>query len=180
MGPDPGRTDVGPAQTIVTERLTLEPLRVDDADAMAAVLDDDAMHTFTGGHPATPAELRDRYRRLVAGSPDPDQLWLNWTVRVQPEGTRVGAVQATVTCMPQGAPAAEVAWEIGVAWQGRGFATEAAIALIAWLLARGVATLTAHIHPDHAASSIVAHRASLRPTDAQVDGETVWRLTADR
>jgi RimJ/RimL family protein N-acetyltransferase len=60
--------------------------------------------------------------------------------------------------------AAEIAWAVGVPWQGQGIASEAARALVSWLERRGVAVITAHIHPDHHASATVATRAGLRPT----------------
>jgi RimJ/RimL family protein N-acetyltransferase len=75
--------------------------------------------------------------------------------------------------------AAEVAWAVGVAWQGQGIASEAARAVIGWLERRGVATITAHIHPDHHASAAVAIRAGLRPTGEYHDHagvrEQLWR-----
>jgi RimJ/RimL family protein N-acetyltransferase len=43
--------------------------------------------------------------------------------------------------------AAEIAWAVGVPWQGHGIASEAARALVGWLERRGVATITAHIPP---------------------------------
>jgi predicted N-acetyltransferase YhbS len=52
----------------------------------------------------------------------------------------------------------------GVAWQGQRIASEAARAVVGWLERRGVATITAHMHPDHHASATVASRAGLRPT----------------
>jgi RimJ/RimL family protein N-acetyltransferase len=65
--------------------------------------------------------------------------------------------------------AAELAWAVGVPWQGQGIASEAARAVAGWLEGRGVATIAAHIHPDHHASARVATRAGLRPT-----GEYRW------
>jgi RimJ/RimL family protein N-acetyltransferase len=47
--------------------------------------------------------------------------------------------------------------------------------MVAWLLAEGVGTITAAIHPDHDASAAVAARAGLVPTADVVDGERVWR-----
>ena len=38
---------------------------------MVAVLGDERLHEFIGGRPATPAELRERYARLGAGSRRP-------------------------------------------------------------------------------------------------------------
>jgi RimJ/RimL family protein N-acetyltransferase len=170
------------AEPIRTPRLTLVPLAVEHAGEMAEVLGDPTLHTFIGGSPATPAELRARYTRMVAGPPPGrDEAWLNWVIRLHPsqnlnrqEGPSgsdplTGYVQATVT------PAeASVAWVVGVPWQGRGIAGEAALALVAWLRERGVSTIVATVHPGHAVSSAVARRAGLVPTDARVDGEVVW------
>jgi RimJ/RimL family protein N-acetyltransferase len=87
-------------------------------------------------------------------------------------GEATGTVQATVAT-EQGT--AEVAWVIGVPWQGRGYASEATQAVVAWLESTGLGTIDAHIHPSHLASEVVATRAGLSPTDELVDGERVWR-----
>ena len=63
---------------------------------------------------------------------------------------------------------------VGAAWQGRGYATEAAQALVGWLHGHGVANVTASIHPGNAASAAVARRAGLVPSSEVVDGEVVW------
>jgi len=162
------------ATTITTERLVLTPLRQADADVMVDVFADQRLHQFIGGHPASHAELHDRYGRLAAGSPNPDQIWLNWIVRRRTDETAVGTMQATVTRRPDGW-IADVAWVIGVPWQARGIATEAAHALVDWLRGQGANTISANIHPNHHASASVAARAGLTMTDQEVDGERVWR-----
>jgi RimJ/RimL family protein N-acetyltransferase len=164
---------------IGTERLLLTPLRPEDADEMAGVLADPALHRFIGGRPATVEELRTRYGVLAAGPSRPDEVWRNWIVRRRAGGRPVGTVQATLTRRPGGSAArwtASVAWVVGSAWQGNGFASEAARALVGWLRARGVGEVVAHIHPDHEASAAVAAGCGLRPTAELVDGERVWRL----
>jgi RimJ/RimL family protein N-acetyltransferase len=83
-------------------------------------------------------------------------------------------MQATVR-NAEGGWTAHIAWLIGVPWQNQGLASEAAVALVEWLRARGVEDIRANIHPDHAASEAVAARAGLEPTDDEVDGERVWR-----
>ncbi|MEV4613848.1 GNAT family N-acetyltransferase [Kitasatospora sp. NPDC049258] len=153
-----------------TERLDLIPLREEHAEEMAAVLADPALYTFTGGAPDTPAELRARYRRLAAGSPEPGTSWHNWVVRLRTEGCLTGYVQATVT-----GRTAELAWVVGTPWQGRGIATEAARAAAVELTAGQVDTLVAHIHPDHHASAAVATALGLTPTDRWYDGERRWQ-----
>ncbi|WP_327001935.1 GNAT family N-acetyltransferase [Dactylosporangium sp. NBC_01737] len=160
--------------TITTGRLVLTPLRASDADAMAGVLRDEALHEFTGGAPLGLIELRRRYERLEAGSGDPDECWLNWIVRREADGEPIGTVQATVTRL-DGGWTAEIAWIIGVPWQGRGYAGEAATGLVRWLREQGVPVVTANIHPDHHASAGVAARAGLTATADLNDGERVWR-----
>ena len=164
-----------PAPPLETDRLTLEPLRVEHAVEMAAALDDVALHRFTGGEPATPDALRSRYRRLAAGrSPDGSQGWLNWVLRRRDTGAVAGTVQATTYRTGAGL-VADVAWVVATPEQGQGFATEAALAMTGWLREQGVRTLVAHVHPDHDASIGVARRLGLRATDEQVDGEVCWR-----
>ena len=163
----------------MTERLWLAPLVPGDADELAGVLADPALHRFTGGRPATRQELRTRYAALAAGSGRPGEVWRNWTVRRRADARPVGTVQATITRDHHGWTAT-IAWVIGVPWQGQGYAAEAARALVGWLARRDAREVTAHIHPDHAASAAVATRAGLRPTPDQVDGEQVWRLPGRR
>ncbi len=174
------------AENITSKRLVLTPLQVVDADEIVRVLGDERLHEFIGGTPATLRQLRQRYRHLLAGSGRSDEAWLNWIVRLRPDGDAVGTVQATVTSATagvasgpgpgDGTPAAEVAWVVGVPWQGRGIAAEAARALVDWLRTQGIDRISAHVRPDHAASGAVAARAGLGPTGDIVDGETVWRL----
>ena len=117
-----------------------------------------------------------RHATLVAGSSDPDEVWLNWIVRRRSDRRSIGTVQATVT-RDDDRWTTTVAWVVGVPWQGHGFATEAAQTLVHWLGERGATEITAHIHPDHQASAAVATRAGLHRTDDEIDGEQVWRST---
>jgi RimJ/RimL family protein N-acetyltransferase len=158
------------AERVSTPRLELEPLRISHAAEAARAFADERLHTFTGGSPADEAALRDRYARQLRGhSPDGDATWLNWMVRRRDTRELVGTVQATVT-----AEAADVAWVVSVPHQGSGFAREAAGAMTGWLRDRGVRRFTAHVHPEHAASSAVARGLGLLPTDVVVDGEICW------
>ncbi|MFA1538829.1 GNAT family N-acetyltransferase [Actinomadura monticuli] len=185
------------AATIRTQRLVLEPLAVHHADEMAPVLDDPRLHRFIGGEPLTRDELRARYAHLVAGpAPFHQEWWLNWIVRRARDGQAVGYVQATVTpaasgftvappsagsTVTQGPPRhiASVAWVIGMPYQGFGFATEAARALLDWLLAQGIDGVVATIHPGNRASAAVASKIGLRATGETSGDEVVWRLPAD-
>jgi RimJ/RimL family protein N-acetyltransferase len=162
-------------QPLRSARLDLEPLRVAHAAEAAAVFDDARLHRYIGGAPAGEGELRRRYARQVTGrSPDGDELWLNWMVRHRASGELVGTVQATVRDRPRGGGVAELAWTVATQHQRRGYAQEAAGAMVSWLRHRGVDRLVAHIHPQHRASIGVARALGLTPTATVIDREIRW------
>jgi RimJ/RimL family protein N-acetyltransferase len=163
------------ATRLESDRITLEPLRVEHADELAPVLDDPALHEFIGGRPASAARLRARFTRQVAGrSPDGRELWLNWVIRLRATGAAVGTAQATVRS-EAAVPSADLAWVIAVGYQGQGLAKEAAGIVAQWLHEQGVERLGARIHPGHKASMAVARSIGLGPTTTIADGEIQWQ-----
>ncbi len=163
------------AGQLQTKRLVLEPLEVGHASEMAALLADPALHRYIGGRPLSSDELRARYARQVRGrSDDGTERWFNWIVRVCDSGEAVGYVQASVDAA---SGAADVAWVVGAPFQGNRYAHEAASAMVGWLHGEGVSAVTAHIHPDNAASAAVARALGLVPGSAVVDGEVRWELS---
>ena len=162
-------------QPLRSPRLDLEPLRVDHAAEAAVVFDDERLHRYIGGAPAGEQQLRRRYTRQVAGrSVDGEELWLNWMVRHRASGALVGTVQATVRPRPRGGSVAELAWTVATQQQHRGYAREAAGAMVSWLRDCGVDRFIAHVHPEHRASIGVARALGLSPTATIVDGEIRW------
>jgi RimJ/RimL family protein N-acetyltransferase len=157
---------------LTTERLTLTPLAVEDADEMVSVLADPVLYRHIGGGPPSYDELAARYARQVAGSSRAGDSWRNWIVRL--DGQAVGYVQATVLAEDTG-PVVEVAWVVATAYAGKGFATEAAAAMVQELREREHAIeIRAHIHDDNAASQAVARKLGLVETDVFVAGERRW------
>jgi RimJ/RimL family protein N-acetyltransferase len=152
------------AQPLKSERLDLEPLRIDHAAEMVDVLADTALYGFIGGQPPSEADLVARYMRQVSHDD-----WLNWIVRERGSGRVVGTVQVTMT-----PGTAELAWVISTSAQGKGYATEATRAVVESLDAD---LLIAHIHPDHAASNAVARHLGLEPTAEVKNGEVRWQRT---
>ena len=150
-------------ERILTARLKLQPVVEGDAEALAEVFSDQRMYRFTGGQPGTREDLRAAFARIQAGRANDrgGTAQRNWTVRRRADGQAVRMLQAVLS---NGGRSAEIAWAVGVPWQGQGIASEAAQAVVAWLEARGVRTVTAHINPDHHASTGVAARVGLQPT----------------
>jgi len=163
-----------------TGRLLLSPMYATDAERLYEWLQEPALHSFIGREPPESAhQLKTRirlweHRQSAAG----DEVWLNWTLRVadraMPDnGAVVGYVQATIK-----ANQTNLAWVIGLPFQGRGYATEAARRVAGWLTKRpGISELRANIHPAHAASQAVARRVGLhRSAEVTEAGEEVWVL----
>jgi RimJ/RimL family protein N-acetyltransferase len=141
---------------------------------MVEVLSDIGLYEYTGGSPPDLEELQSRYSYQVAGPPSGRQVWHNWILRLVESDVAIGFVQATVED-----GSADVAWLVAPEWQGRGFGTEAAAAMCAWLAERGVERFTAHIHRNNEASARVASTVGLRPTGAIDDeGEVIWSSTS--
>ena len=91
-------------------------------------------------------------------------------MRLKGEEELIGHLQAGV--LPDHA---DVAWFLGVQWQGLGYATEAAKAVVDLLLRIGVREIRALINPAHAASIAVAERIGLQRTAEVADGELIWK-----
>ena len=170
-----GLDDLAGAQPLRSDRIVLEPLRVEHAEEMAPLLDDSTLHTFIGGKPANVQELRSRYARQVIGAPpNGSQRWLNWIVRRRDDGQAVGFVQSTVSDQ-DGELIAAVAWVVVASQQGNGYAREAARLMADWLRQQRVDRVVAYINPGHHASNTVARWIGLTPTDTKVDDEVRWQ-----
>ncbi|MBP3043045.1 GNAT family N-acetyltransferase [Arthrobacter jiangjiafuii] len=180
-----------------TPRLILEPLVPGHAVEMVPVLAHPALYEFTGGRAPTVEELTHRYllqslgpgsrSRATDGStqkPEPldePEIWLNWIIRTRNTALAAGFVQATVRRggKTDNETTAELAWVVGRKHQGRGYATEAAQAMVIALTRCGVARFAASIHPGNGASAGVAERLGLLRTGIRdADGEDLWQCEA--
>ena len=162
-----------------TGRLLLSPMVATDADLLFELLRNPALYAFTGGSPLSSVEeLRERIHRWEPRrSPTGDEVWLNWTVRLKSGGTALGYLQSTIR-----ADRAELAWVIGLPFQRRGYATEAALKIADWLKDRfEISEFRANIHAQHVASREVAKRVGLSPSSETTgEGEEVWTLRCRR
>ncbi|MEO5763997.1 MAG: GNAT family N-acetyltransferase [Casimicrobiaceae bacterium] len=118
------------AESIATERLTLEPLRADHAEGMFTGMADPALFVWLDDvPPPTASALQLRYQRVTApGAGAPDR-WLNWAMRRRDGGECAGLVE--VTLRPDGV--ANLAYFTFTKFMRRGFAREACAAVLAAL-----------------------------------------------
>jgi RimJ/RimL family protein N-acetyltransferase len=155
-----------------TERLDLLPIQRDHAPLLYHVLSDPALHEFTGGSP--PADVDALARQYEywerRRSPDGAELWFNWALRLRTQEELIGHLQVGIR-----EDRASMAWVVGSRWQGRGYATEAARAVLGWIHHLGVRDVRASIHPEHAASIRIAERLGLRRTDERSGTELIWK-----
>ena len=159
------------AVPIRAARLRLVPLAAEQVEELSRLLADPRLHQFIG--PSTTPELRRRLTRQLQGPETPGVYWCNWALHEVETDRLVGTVQATISSRDDGLAAA-IAWTVGVPWQRRGLAQEAALALVHWLREAGGTKLIAYIHPEHKASQSVARAAGLAPTAEWLDGEIAW------
>ena len=140
-----------------------------------SLLADARLYQFMGGDAPSLDELRKRYEGWSKrGSRDGRERWLNWVIRQKSDIRSLGTVQATVIT-DKGRLLADMGWIVGTEHQGKGYATEAAQALVVWLFDCGVEEIVAHVHPAHVASGRVASKIGMEQTEEWLLGERRWR-----
>ena len=146
--------------------LRLEPLTLAHADELFPLLADPALYRWMDQDPPPSLQhLQGVYARLQARGPGDGsgEVWFNWIVR-GPHGRAAGVVQATL--LPQEGPppgaappdpvqpaeprTAWVAYVLGKAHQGRGWARQATAAMVAHLVRDwGVRRCLAMVEAEH-------------------------------
>jgi RimJ/RimL family protein N-acetyltransferase len=140
---------------IETERLTIRPLREEDAETLHAVWSDPEVFRFLPADPSTSLEeTRARMARHL------DKELALWAVEERASGVLAG-VCGLVPVQGTG-PDIEVAYHLARRWWGRGIATEAASACVAAGLADGLPRVVAYAFTENAASIRVLEKAGLR------------------
>jgi RimJ/RimL family protein N-acetyltransferase len=119
--------------TLETERLILRAHRASDLDAQAATMGDLAVVRHLGG---TPFSREETWRKLLAGP----GLWAllgfgYWAVERREDGVLIGQIgfadfKRDLRPSIEGLP--EMGWIFDPAAHGRGYASEAASACLAW------------------------------------------------
>ncbi len=158
---------------IETERLLLRGWRDGDTEPYARLCADPEVMRFIGnGSTLTPGQSGEQISRFL-------RHWEErgfglWALEEKVGGTFVGfAGLAYQEDWAEGGHKIEVGWRLDRAFWGRGFATEAAEASVAYGLEKvGLERIISIIQPENGASRRVAEKAGLT-----LRGETRWRDT---
>jgi RimJ/RimL family protein N-acetyltransferase len=155
---------MGGIPVIETERLRLRGHRVEDFRECAAMWGDPAVTRYISGRPFTAEEVWARLLRYVGHWTLLDFGF--WLIEERATGSFVGEAglaefQREIEPRIQGVP--EVGWVLSPRCHGRGYATEAVHAALAWGEQRfGAARTVCLIHPENLASVRVAEKCGYR------------------
>ena len=141
---------------IRTERLVLRPFEAGDVEAARAYRDDEEFLRFLPHipQPFTRADA-EKFVALVMSAPRERPIFA-----VVLDGIVIGAVNLEVNGDRR---TAELGYSIGRTWWGRGYATEAARALVAWGIETfGLVRITATTDPENLRSQQVMERLGMR------------------
>lgn len=158
------------APLLETARLILRPFEESDLDAQARALGDPEVMRYLG---AGPLSREDTWRRLLCAP----GLWTllgfgYWAVVARDDGRYLGQLgfadfKREMTPSIEGLP--EIGWIFTPGAQGQGYATEAALAAIAWADAVLKAPeMVAIIDVDNAASIRVAEKCGFNENEPAI------------
>lgn len=156
------------APTISTERLTLRHHVMSDFAPLHAVLCGGRAR-YMGG----PFSLKDSWQTIAAETGSWSLLGHgSWAIERTEDGVLVGQVGIN---RPAHYPEAEIGWMLCSGFEGNGYITEAASAVLDWAWSQmGVTTLVSYITPGNEKSVLVAKRLGAKQ-DAKAalpEGET--------
>lgn len=147
-------------EPIRTDRLLVRAPRADDAEALWARRNDEAVAEYQAWSLPFP---RDRAEAIVAGAieqggPADDEWWMA-IVEEAATGETVGDLAVRLTWEGR---TAEIGFTFASEHWGRGYAVEAATALVAWLFEDlGAHRVWGMTHPDNHASNMVLERVGM-------------------
>lgn len=150
-------TPASPDLPLLTPRLVLRPFAPGDEAAFAEAWADPAWTAHLLSEPMGPAEVADWVRRRSQGPVDGRMLGLV----VEHEGVVVGDVMLVL--QGTGLTEGEIGWSVLPGHQGRGFATEAAEALLRLAFGQlGLRRVVANLDARNRASAALAERLGMR------------------
>lgn len=136
-------------------QMYVAPLDIDHAKILFKYLDEECLYTYIPDKKfSTIAELEARFKRLISGSDDEDQTWLNWVMFNNAEMNQpIGRLQVTIFKEQQ---LAQIGYVIFKEYWGFGYATQSVL----WMEQHiksfyNIVRIEAYVDPNNIASSKV-------------------------
>jgi len=161
-----------PSWPLRTAHLTLRPFLPEDFDAFAGIHGDAEVARWLYNEPRRGKEARDLFERKRAGSAlRAEGDWLSCAIVEDETGTVVGDLAFHWVSEEQ--RTGEIGFLISPAQQGKGYATEAAGALLNWAFAAGFHRVIGRLEPRNVASARVLEKLGMRREALFVENEWV-------
>jgi aminoglycoside 6'-N-acetyltransferase len=158
-----------------TEHLLLRRSRPSDAEAISGYRSDPEVHRHQGWERTDAGEVRAQIEEMAARMPGEPGGWVQLSVIERESGSLVGDVG--FSCADGEPGVTKLGYTIAPAFQGRGYATEAVIALASYALdTLGADVVRAYASADNAPSIRVAEKAGMKLVERFEgrDGDEVW------
>jgi aminoglycoside 6'-N-acetyltransferase len=162
-------------EPLVTERLYLRRSRPEDAETISEYRTDPDVHRYQGWERTDPDGVRAEIREMQSRSPGESGGWVQLSVEEREGGRLVGDVGLSPAEDEPGV--IKVGYTIAPASQGKGYATEAIVALVAYAFdALGAEVVRAYASAENVASLRVAEKAGMRLIERieHRRGDEVW------
>ena len=162
-------------EPIETERLRLRRSEPDDAEAISAYRSDPDVHRWQGWGRTDPESVRREIVEMAARAPGESGGWVQLSVEERETGRLLGDVGISPADDEPGV--IKVGYTVAPAAQGRGYATEAIAALVAYAFDRLEADVVrAYASADNLPSIRVAEKVGLRLVERieHRQGDEVW------
>ncbi len=161
--------------SIVTENLLLRRSRPDDAETISGYRSDPDVHLHQGWDRTDPVGVRAEIEEMMGRAPGEPGGWVQLSVEERDGGVLVGDVGLS---RAEGEPGViKVGYTIAPAFQGRGYATEAVGALVAYSLETLAADVVrAYASAENVPSIRVAEKVGMRLVERIEHryGDEIW------
>ncbi len=160
---------------LVTPRLVLRRSRPEDARAISGYRSDPDVHRYQGWDRTDVAGVGAEIEEMARRAPGEPDGWVQLSVELREGGELVGDVGLSLVGGEPGV--IKVGYTIAPAFQGRGYATEAVGALVAYAFdVLGAEVVRAHASAENAASIRVAEKVGMSLVERieHREGDQVW------
>ena len=168
------RVDTDP-EPLLTERLRLRRSVPEDADAISAYRTDPEVNRTQGWERTDPESVRADIEEMAGRAPGEPGGWVQFSVEERDGGSLIGDVGISPADGEAGV--IKVGYTMSPAFQGRGYATEAVGALVAYAFdALGAEVVRAYADADNTPSIRVAEKVGMRLIERfeHREGGEVW------